>query len=62
MSEAERYLERARQLERIARESFVPEHRTQLLEVAAEWRRMADQVGRIETRSFGLANFPSADA
>ena len=52
MSDADRYLERAAQLERIAKESVVPEHNAQLLEIAAEWRRMAAQVERLETRSW----------
>ena len=52
MSEADRYIMRAEQLEEIARESLLPDHRRQLLEVAQEWRRMAEQVARIEQRSF----------
>ena len=48
-SDAERYLERASQLERIAREVFRAEPRRQLMEVAAEWRRMAESAGRLES-------------
>ena len=52
MSEAGRYIERAEQLERIAKESFLPDHRARLLEIAAEWRRMAAQVERMEARTW----------
>ena len=52
MSDAERYLERAAQLEAIAQQSVVREHNAKLLEIAAEWRRMAAQVERLETRTW----------
>jgi hypothetical protein len=52
VGDAERYLERAEQLERIAREVFLPEHRRALLEVARDWRQMAAQVIAIEQRSW----------
>ena len=51
MSDYERFLKRAAQLERIARETFIHEHRAPLLEMAAEWRRLAEQIERIEQRS-----------
>lgn len=56
MSDAERYLERAAQLEAIAQQSVVPEHNAKLLEIAAEWRRMAAQVERLETRTWRTEN------
>ena len=57
MSEAKRYIARAEQLEQIAKESLVAEHTARLLEIAAEWRRLAAQVERMEARSWS----PKAD-
>jgi len=56
VSEAQRYIQRAEQLERIARESFVPEHRRQILQVAQDWRQLAEQVARIEQRGVATPN------
>jgi hypothetical protein len=52
LGDAERYLERAEQLEKIAREVFLPEHRRALLDVARDWRQMAAQVLAMEQRSW----------
>jgi hypothetical protein len=52
MSDVERYLKRAAELEQIARESFIPEHRRALLEVAEDWRQMAAKALAAETRTW----------
>ena len=52
MSDAERYLERAEQTERIAREMTSREHRDQLFQIAADWRRMAERAKADEARTW----------
>jgi hypothetical protein len=52
VTDAERYLERASQLEEVARTSFRSDFRRELLSLAQDWRDLAEQVTRIEQRSF----------
>jgi hypothetical protein len=52
VSDAERFLERAEQTERIAREMTSREHREQLLQIAADWRRMAERAKADEGRTW----------
>ena len=52
MTDAERYIARAEQLERLAGEVTDAGHRLQLLDVAADWRGMAERAARDEARSW----------
>jgi hypothetical protein len=60
MTDAECYLTHALELEQIARESFRPELRQELLKLADDWRQLARQAAAIDERSF--ASSPSATA
>ena len=51
MSDAQRFLERAEQTERIARDMTSVEHRDQLLQIAADWRKMAERAALDEGRT-----------
>lgn len=50
--DAERYLGRAEQLERLAGELKDPVMRLQLQDVAADWRRLAEKAAAEEARTW----------
>jgi hypothetical protein len=58
MTDAECYLTRALELEQIARESFRPELRQELLKLADDWRQMAEQAAAMEDRAFADPAIP----
>ena len=51
MSDYERLMARADQSDRLAREMTSREHRDQILEIAAEWRRLAERAALAEART-----------
>jgi hypothetical protein len=52
VSDVERFLARAEQAERLARDMISPDQRAQLLEIARDWREMARRAEAAEARSF----------
>jgi hypothetical protein len=52
MSDTKLFLARAEQLERIAAATKDPSIRHQLLDVAADWRRMAERAEHAKARSW----------
>ena len=52
MSEVQRFLARAEQAERLAKDMTSPDQRAQLLEIARDWREMARRASETQARSF----------
>jgi len=52
-------MQRALELERIARESFSPEHRRDLMAVAQDWRRLSASAARDAERASRDAERPA---